>query len=309
MSPKKGTVYGNTQEQMDALKTFLSPARPISKRAAMYRLLSMGLLESTKDFHAFNRKMNLALDNPNIKDAETFSDECFQDNRRRVVNPFMFPDIGEFKEWCRGLYHRDLWQTQPERVEVWLEKDTIAALVEEVTSEMDVRLRVSSGSFSRTFLYLAAKQVSSTLVPLWVLYAGDFDPSGLFRVEEPAKKAFREFLINEFGWTEEKFDRLIHWVREGVTEGEYRTIAEKARVPLKEDKLDGEGNKIKGDTSAARFKELYSDYGVEVEALEVAEPGGLAARLRRVILEHIDMELWNEQKRVEAEEIAGFRIE
>jgi hypothetical protein len=306
---KKNFVFEQTTTQMDALKTFLRPSRPISKRAAMYRLLSMALLISTKDFHAFNRKLNLALANPIIKDSENFSDECFLDNRRTVHTPWNFENILEFKEWCATQYHRNLWQTQPKRVEVWLEKDTIAALVNETTSEMDVTLRVSAGSFSRTFLYIAAKEISSTLVPYFILYCGDFDPSGIFRIEQPAKRDFEGFLVSEFGWTQQKIDRLIHWKRVGVTEAEYWSMPEKARIPLKEDKVDDEGTKIKGDSIANRFKEQYADYGVEVEALEVIDEGGLASRLRKVIVDHIDQDLWNKQKRIEKREREEFEGE
>jgi hypothetical protein len=302
MIKRRRKILSRTQEQMDALKTFLSIARPISKRAAMYRLLSMGLLSSTAEFHAFNRKLNYNLDNPLLKAEDNFSDDCFLDNRRRVDYPWNFENLAEFKDWYSSRYHRDPWQTQPECVEVWLEKDTIAALVEEVTTELDVKLRVSAGSFSRTFLHKAAKEISSTLVPINILYCGDFDPSGLFRIEEPAKAGLRSFLIEEFEWTDEKYERLIRWQRVGVTEAEYHTIAAEARVSLKDDE-SAEGGKLKGDSSVERFRGFYQDYGVEVEALEVAEPGGLAARLRRIIEAHIDWDHWNEQKRVEAEEI------
>ena len=64
-----------TMERINALKTFLSVDEPISKRAALYRLLSMGLIDSTKDFHNVNRALNRALEQGIVTD-EHFDDAC-----------------------------------------------------------------------------------------------------------------------------------------------------------------------------------------------------------------------------------------
>lgn len=288
-----------TLQRIECLKTFLSLDRPISKRAAMYRLLSMGESSSTKKFESFNRCMNRALEIPELCD-EHFDDDCFVDNRRTADKNVSWVHMESFKEWCQDIYRRDPWQTQQERVEVWIEKNTIVALIERVTKDLDVMLRASSGYFSRTFLHRAAKDLYGITVPLTILYCGDFDPSGL-GIEQSAKEGLKKFLL-ERGWDKHSLDGQITWVRIGVTEADYRAIDEKARVPLKED-----DNVKRGDPRAAAFKAQYGDYGVEVEALEVAEIDGLANRLDAAIRERIDWDAWDESKRIEAGEMEGFK--
>jgi hypothetical protein len=139
----------------------------------------------------------------------------------------------------------------------------------------------------------------TTAERLTILYIGDFDPSGL-DIERAAQARLTNFLV-KFGWDSDKIDRLITWKRIGVTLDDYQIIAEKARVSLKED-VDGK----RGDPRTPAFKALFDDYGVEVEALEVAEIGGLAQRLQWSIREHIDTDAWYEAKRIESEEVEGL---
>lgn len=295
-----------TMERINALKTFLSPDGPISKRAAMYRLLSMGLLDSTKDFPNFNRALNRALESGVYTD-EHFDDDCFEDNRRRVELASTWANLKEFKTETVQWYRRDFWQDQPRRVEVWLEKDTAAFLVQDVTDKYAVPLRISSGHYSRTFLWKIARDLSGTSVPLVILYIGDFDPSGL-DIERAAKRGSNgrdgvaDFLEKDFGWASGRFEKQVTWQRTGVTEDEYSTMPKKARVSLKDDDA-ADGKKKKGDTRAKEFKAKYADYGVEVEALEVLQPGGLALRLEDEILKHIDKRAWSGSARQEKKDL------
>src|ERR1700693_1622821 len=114
-----GSFRPTARRCYEALKGFLSSDAPISKRAAMYRLLSMGLLESTKRFAKFNATLNTMLENDSMR-CDRFNDDCFVDNRRRTEQLNTWANAADFREWCIGIYHRDYWQDQPQRVEVRL---------------------------------------------------------------------------------------------------------------------------------------------------------------------------------------------
>ncbi len=298
----KGRVWSETARRIDALKTFLTSERPISKRAAMYRLLSMGLLNSTKDFHNFNRAMNRALRNGERWDEKKFNDECFVDNKRRVELVPTWTDLEDYKQWCARIYRRNYWQDQPKHIEVWLEKDTTAFLVQEVTDRLGVPLRISAGHFSRGFLYRAAGNLAKIVKSTSVLYIGDFDPSGL-DVERAAQRGRRsgmseqkdgiaDLLEKHFEWNPERWERQVTWRRVGVTEEDLHGLPEKSRVPIKEDKENEDGGLKKGDPRAEEFKAKYGEFGAEVEALEVLKEGLLAERLETAIWEHIDRRAW-----------------
>jgi hypothetical protein len=283
----------------EALKTFLSVAQPISKRAAMYRLLSMGLLTSTKKFAKFNETLNKALSYEE-ECGDHFKDDCFVDNQRHTDLLNTWTGADDFREWCAGVYRRDFWQDQPEQVQVWLEKATVSFLVQGTTRKFGVPLQISAGDYSRTFLHDIAKSLNSTKARLTILYVGDFDPSGL-NIEKAAYRGLLRFLQQEFKWTTQRCDQQIQWQRFGVTEAEYRSLPANAQVPLKLKSVKGRPN-----PQAEAFKADYDNYGIEVEALEVLEAGGLAKRLDAEIHKHINKRAWAASKRQAAKDIAAI---
>jgi hypothetical protein len=301
VSRLRGSLSKKTFERIAALKTFLSADKPISKRAAMYMLLSMPssdgspLLASTKDFVQFNAVMNQQLQDGTLCD-DNFDDDCFVDNRRRTDQAATWTNWIEFQQACRDQYRRDYWQDQPTHVEVWLEKDTAAFLVQHISRYFGVPLRVSSGYYSRSFLNGIAREWSSVIKPIQVFYIGDFDPSGLdleraAQWGENKKWGIADFLTKKYGWTPSRFSSQVDWRRLGVTHEDYQSIPTSARVTLKP-----------SDPRVPAFQELYSKYGVEIEALEVLQKGLLATRLQQAISNRIDADLWAESEQQEQKE-------
>jgi hypothetical protein len=282
-------------ELLGALRSFLTPDRPVSARYCGYHLLSMGVLQSTKQFHNLNRRMN------RYRIDEKLDDECFVDNKRRVELQPTWEDLTDFRQWCSAVYKQNLWRSQPKHVEIWLEKDTTAFLIQDIADKYRVPLRVSSGHYSRSFLYKAAKELSSVEKSTVVLYLGDFDPSGL-DIERAArrgnnngnekKEGVSDILEARFGWSPDRFDEQVEWIRVGVTEADFLALPESAKVPIKEDSQDDEGNERRGDPRAQVFKERYGDLGAEVEALEVQSTGEIARRVEEAILTHLSFQTW-----------------
>jgi hypothetical protein len=58
-------------------------------------------------------------------------------------------------------YRRNLWRSQGVRIEVWLEKDALASLLRPTTHQWGVRLMVSRGQSSDTYLYNAAQDAKA----------------------------------------------------------------------------------------------------------------------------------------------------
>lgn len=76
----------------------------------------------------------------------------------------------------------DLWEDQPRRVEVWVEKDALSAIVDQVARRFDVGSFACKGYASSTSLWMAAQRHARWIregQAVTVLYLGDHDPSGL----------------------------------------------------------------------------------------------------------------------------------
>src|SRR5918996_906267 len=73
------------------------------------------------------------------------------------------------------------WFKQPIYVEIWVEKDTMASIIEDMVSDLGIRVVICKGYIGDTKLgehtkRLAEKQASGRNII--ILYLGDLDPSG-----------------------------------------------------------------------------------------------------------------------------------
>ena len=112
--------------------------------------------------------------------------------RPRLVN--MWADLSDFAETARRSYRRDVWETQPDYVEVWLEKDALSGIFEDVLRSYGVTLNVGRGFDGWDSIRNAAARYYGRHEDgrdVTVLYFGDFDPSG-----EDMVRSLRERL----GW-------------------------------------------------------------------------------------------------------------
>ncbi len=86
--------------------------------------------------------------------------------------------MSDFAEDCRRAYRRDVWSTQEQYVEVWLEKDALSGIFEDALQPYGVTLNVGRGYDGWDSIHNAAERYVETDAPVTILYFGDFDPSG-----------------------------------------------------------------------------------------------------------------------------------
>ncbi|MBT9167460.1 MAG: hypothetical protein DDT19_00798 [Syntrophomonadaceae bacterium] len=109
----------------------------------------------------------------------------------RVVR--MWRDLPDFLDTVRQAYRKDIWPSQPQYVEVWLEKDALSGLFADITEEYGDTLVVGRGYNSWSAYQEVVLRFRRQNKPVVILYFGDFDPSG-----EDIVRALRESL-NFFG--------------------------------------------------------------------------------------------------------------
>lgn len=85
-------------------------------------------------------------------------------------------------ESCAAQYRIDKWDTQPMRVEVWVEKEALAGVVQRPCEKLDVPWFCCRGYVSQSEMWGAAQRlleyvnVGQSVV---VIHLGDHDPSGI----------------------------------------------------------------------------------------------------------------------------------
>ena len=102
----------------------------------------------------------------------------------RTRNLRAMPHWSSPKEIMRSAAHGfavDKWATQPTRIEVWIEKDAVAGVVEGICSELDVPYFSCRGYTSQSEMWAGAMRLKQHLrndQNTLILHFGDHDPSG-----------------------------------------------------------------------------------------------------------------------------------
>jgi hypothetical protein len=101
------------------------------------------------------------------------------DPGRRNFTHFCHESLEDFvKGTYRHGFYADMWRGQPNKVEVWVEKDAMAEFMNTTCGDYRVPVYVNKGFASITVIEEAARRFGNGKG--WtVLYCGDFDPSGL----------------------------------------------------------------------------------------------------------------------------------
>ncbi len=184
----------------------------------------------------------------------------------------------------RDQYGIDMWKNQPERVEVWIEKEALTGVIEPVCDELDVPYFACRGYVSQSEQYAAylrfnLKYYANSTQRTILLHFGDHDPSGI-------------------DMTRDNADRLALFLKH--RDKKFEVI----RVALNMDQVQQYGpppNPAKMTDS--RFEGYLREHGDESWELDALEPQVIDSLIRQHVAEHRDEELWDEKKDQLAEEI------
>ena len=96
---------------------------------------------------------------------------------RWMRKPESYGSMAEALAETARLYRRDLWTGAGVRVEVWLEKDALAGVVDDVTYAFDVPLMVTRGYASLSFLHAAAEAIVASGAPTFSIISATSTPA------------------------------------------------------------------------------------------------------------------------------------
>ncbi|MEV0056121.1 hypothetical protein AB0H34_37245 [Saccharopolyspora shandongensis] len=169
-----------TKAQVEALRAELyalvETAQPCSVRHAYY--LGIGRLWG-KDSGTSRRNYSVVVRELGVmREGGMLPWEWITDGTRLVRQETAFDSIEDALERTAEVYRRNLWSTQARRVEVWCESDSIAGVLQPVTSAWGVGLYSCRGQSSKTFVHEAVQQYVRQGKPVTAVFAGDWDPSG-----------------------------------------------------------------------------------------------------------------------------------
>jgi hypothetical protein len=169
-----------------------------------------------------------------------------------------------------GGYARALWRDQPWHVEVWVEKEALAGVVERAASEVGVNYFSCRGYVSQSEMYASGRRFARLVrngKRVRVLHLGDHDPSGI-------------------DMTRDIRDRLAMFSR-----GLYNIQVD--RIALNMDQVEAYGPPPNfAKVTDARYADYEALYGQDSWELDALEPSVLNELITRHVREVRDEDLW-----------------
>jgi hypothetical protein len=162
------------REAVDALQYEHSV---VTVRQAFYALTVRGIIDKTEAGYRQVQRQILA-----ARREGALPWSFIADATRWQRKPLSYDSVDDALADVARSYRRNLWRAQNVRIEVWLEKDALAAVVMQTTAPWDVPLMVSRGQASDTFCYSAGQaaraawETAGVLTRIFALY--DADRSG-----------------------------------------------------------------------------------------------------------------------------------
>ncbi len=263
--------HAKTLKLIETAKGILAELHPMTVRQVYYQLFSRRVIENNRgQYHAVSNALVSA------RREGVIPWEWIEDRLRRPHHVSMWSGLSEFAETCRRAYRRDVWDTQPDYLEVWLQNGALSGIFEEVLNPYGARLNVVQGYDGWDSIHNAATRFTEKTAAVTVLYFGDFDPSG-----EDMVRSLRKRLAS-LGCQPEIIKCAL--TRDDILQ--YELPPDFAK---------------KTDTRTAAFVAEHGDISVELDALP---PDVLRDRLEDEVSSRMDLEALGRIRTVEVRERA-----
>jgi hypothetical protein len=196
---------------------------------------------------------------------------AIEDRGRTPHPPYIQGDVVGALDGIEYAYAPDLWEGQENYVEIWVEKEALANVVERPASRWHVTYMACKGYLSASEAWRAAnrfQEAASDGKRCYMLHLGDHDPSGMDMTRDN-----RDRLNDIFGVDVE----VIRLALNMDQVDQYNPPPNPAKVT---------------DSRAANYIAQYGRTSWELDALE---PAVLDALIDRNIRALLDIEAWNDR--------------
>lgn len=256
------------------LKAFDDYGTGLTVRQVYYQLASFGLVPLCRSGYRQAQNMTMRL-----RELDIIPWGWFADRARERIQRAAWDDASEFADAVAQSYRKDLWQTQDEHVEFWLEKDALSGFVSKALHVWGNPLCVVRGFSSATFVYECAQVLKEIDKPKYVYYLGDHDPAGL-NIELNVQERLSEFGADFY------FERIAVTLED---------IERHSLMPLTAKKTD------------SRYADYVRRFGTTTVEIDALPPDILKRRILRAVNRHVDIDEWKRLQRVEAVEKQSIR--
>lgn len=233
----------------------------LTLRQLYYQLVSRDLIPNTERSY---KNVGIVLSNARL--AGLIDWQAIEDRGRQPRSPNEYDSLKELVDAALWSYRLPRWKGQEKHVELWVEKEALAGVLQPLASEFHVTLMVNKGYSSQSAMYVSAKRILEIGKDAVIFYLGDHDPSGEDMVRDIQER------LNMF--TREELEVDVQKL--ALTTAQVRQY----RPPPNPAKLS--------DSRAAAYIAKHGRFSWEVDALN---PRQLQTLIRTAFEEVIDQEM------------------
>lgn len=253
----------------DICEDYMRQGFVLTVRQLYYQLVARGHIENTE--RSYKRTTGLVND---ARLAGLMDWDAIEDRTRAFIKRGRWDSPNEILLNVAGQFHMDLWQGQPYRVHVIVEKEALAGVLEGVCRKYDVPLLAArgypSGTVLREFAQIDLEHAGREDQTPVILHFGDHDPSGIDMSRDLEE---RIEMFNECGQSVE-FERLA------------------LNMPQIEE-LKPPPNPAK--VTDSRFADYAAKYGDESWELDALSPSYLVKLVETNVSRYIEDAIWDKR--------------
>jgi hypothetical protein len=293
---KKRFTYGSqlTIDQANSIiEEYRSQGLVLTLRQLYYRFVALGHIENSD--RSYKRLGNILSE---ARLAGLVSWEAIEDRGRNLLGFGMIHKKPEDAiEHAANAYKIDLTADQDVRIEVWVEKQALEAVIGNASAERRVKHLACKGYMSQSEMWQAAQRfrrirdVEKKRVV--VIHLGDHDPSGVDMTRDLADR----FAL--FGLSSMECQRIVkpaEMSKKGVDVVVHRIALNMAQVR----KMNPPPNPAK--LSDSRAKGYIREFGSESWELDAIEPKQMQELIRERVDAYLDLKKFAKMKKREESE-------
>jgi hypothetical protein len=287
------TISWQKREMADAVLRVMEANRkfgPMSVRAIHYRLLNETFFRNTKTETRYVNDLKCYSDTSELTTRMRLNQEipldAISDDTRPGITWAVHKSPGSFirAELANFLkaYRRKLQQSQPNHIEVIVEKNTVLPILKPIASWFNIPITSSRGFASIPPRHAIAERYNkSGADKLILIVCSDFDPEGEAIPETVARSLRDDFDIGLGN---------IECVKAALTHTQVETMTLPSEVEAK--------------PTSSRFREFSEKYGTQTYELEALDPETLQELLSDAIDSVIDHDAFNTELDAEKQDAA-----
>lgn len=200
---------------------------------------------------------------------------AIEDRTRNVERNACWDNAAAACQAVHDQFRLDLWERQPVRVEVWIEKEALIGVIADVCQRLDVPFFACRGYVSQSEAWRAYhRSMNHELV---ILHLGDHDPSGIDMTRDNDERLFEVFGgVGELHRLALNMNQII----------EHKPPPSPAKV------------------TDSRWRDYCAEFGNDSWELDALEPAVINKLIETNVARFRDDNLWNEAVEEQEEERA-----